>query len=181
MAGSGKARAERQKGRKAIMGKVYTGGIPYALDVKRLMEAFPLEKLEEGSTISHESLVGVLNLAQGSPRYYGVIDSWVRKMRNETGVFMVWAHGDGLTVLSPTGLLGHAETRTRQKIRQTKRAIGIFGWVQQRRDRLNETGKARLDHQIRIANALKAAADSTMKELACELAPVISLPRKKIG
>lgn len=163
------------------MSKLFPGSIPYGLDRERLSAAFPVAELTEGRAISHEALEGALGIPRGTTRYYGVIDSWMRRTRNVTGIYMVWVPGNGVTVLNPAALLGHAETRTRQKIRQTKRAVGIFGWVQQRRDRLDDTGKARLDHQMRIANALRLAAEETSKQMAIELAPVLSLPKRKVG
>ena len=158
---------------------VFTGGVPYKVDVKRLAEALPVAELTEGRMIPHELLEGILNLERGSQRYYGVINSWITTTKNETGIFMVWRPGDGVEVLPPSSVLQHAETRTRQKIRQTGKAIKTFAWVQ--RERLDDTGKARLDHQMRIANALKTAIDGAKRELACELSPVLSLPKRKVG
>ena len=161
------------------MAKIFTGGVPYAIDVKRLSEAFPTDQLTEERVISHEELEGALSMDRGSQRYYGVCNSWIAKVKNETGIYMVWDQGSGIKVLTPAMLLGHAETRTRQKIKQTGRAIKTFAWVQ--RDRLDETGQQRLDHQMRVANALKSAIDTTRRELAVELAPVKCLPKRKVS
>jgi len=160
------------------MSNVFSGGVPYAVDVKRLREAWPIDRLEEGVLVPHEELEAVLNLERGTQRYYGVINSWMGKIRTETGIYMVWTPGDGVRVLAPAGILSHAETRTRQKIKQTGRAIRTFAWVQ--RDRLDEVGQARLDHQQRVAAALKMAIDATRQQLAVELAPARSLPKRSL-
>lgn len=156
--------------------RIITGGVPYALHIKRLQEAWPADKLTEGLTLTHEQLEGALNLPAKSQRYYGVINSWMTKLRNETGIFLAWEVGDGVKVLTPAQVLGHAETRTRQKLKQTGRAIRTFAWVD--RERLDAKGQARLDHQTRVATALKAALDKTRQEMAVELAPVQSLPKR---
>lgn len=151
-------------------------GTPYALDVKRLTEHWPVPELTEGRVIPHEELAGVLNIEAGTQRYYGVVNSWRKRMLKECGVFMVWEASAGVTVLPPAGVLHHAETRTRQKIRQTGKAIRTFAWVD--RERLDDTGKARLDHQMRVAAALQTATDAAKRQLAVELAPIKSLPKR---
>ena len=158
------------------MNKTFTGGVPYAIDVKSLMEAFSIDTLTEGRVIPHDELEATIGSERGSQRYYGVVNSWIGRVKNETGVFLVWDQGTGVRVLDPASVLGHAETRTRQKIKQTGRAIKTFAWV--KRERLDDTGKARLDHQMRVAMALKTAIDTTRKELAVELAPVKCLPKR---
>jgi hypothetical protein len=163
------------------MSKIITGGVPYALDVKRLTEAFPVNDLTEDRVITHEDLEGTIQLRRGTQRYYGVINSWLHKMKQEAGIYMIWEPGDGVKVLNPAGLLFHAETRTRQKIKQTVRAIRIYGHVEQRRDRLDETGRARLDHMVRVANKTKEAIEQARKDMAVELAPVKSLPKRQIA
>jgi hypothetical protein len=159
------------------MNKVFTGGVPYSVDVNRLIESFPADGLEEGRVITHEELEASVGLQRGAQRYYGVINSWISKIKSETGIFMVWEQGDGVRVLAPSGVLEHAETITRQKIKQTKRAVNTFAWV--KRDRLNEVGRQRLDHVMRVGNAIKESIDSARRQLAVELAPVKSLPKRK--
>ena len=161
------------------MGEGFRGGVPYALDLKRLREAFPVPTLTEGRVIKHGQLETVVNVKKGASRYYAVVDAWRAELKNNAGIFVVWERAVGLKVLNPAELLNHAETRTRQKIRQTGKAIRTFAWVD--RNRLDDTGKARLDHQVRVANVVRDALDSAKKELAVSLAPVKSLPRPKVG
>ncbi len=158
---------------------IFKGGMPYGPDVNRLKETFPPStKLTEGTIIPHDALEKVVQQERGTQRYYGVIDSWMTQMRNELSIFMVWEPGQGVKVLNPAEVLQIAETRTRQKIRQTGRAIKTFNWVD--RSRLDEIGKQRLDHQMRVANAIRQSIDSARKELAVDLAPVKSLPKPQL-
>lgn len=156
----------------------FRGGIPYALDVKKLNEAFTTPSLTEGRLITHEMLETVLGEKRATQRYYGVVNSWIHQQRNSNGIFVVWVPAQGIKVLSPSEILEYSETRTRQKIRQTGQAVRTFAWVD--RNRLDETGQKRLDHQMRVTNAMKNALDSAKRELAVELAPVHSLPKPKI-
>ena len=157
---------------------VFNGGLPYGPDVNRLKETFPVAKLAEGTILTHEELEAVVRQKRGTQRYYGVVNSWMKQQKNDNGIFMVWEASTGVKVLDPAGVLHCAETRTRQKIKQTGKAIRTFGWVD--RSRLDETGQKRLDHQMRVASVIKQSIESAKKELAIDLAPVKSLPKPKL-
>ena len=156
-------------------GRPFFGGMPYGMDVKRLEEAFPLSELTEGRVIEHEALSALLGEKRGSSRYYGVINTWIKRTLNANGVYIAWQPGDGLKVLDPAGVLNRAEILTRQKMKQTGRAIKTFAWVD--RTRLDSIGQQRLDHQVRVAQAIAAVLVEKRRELAVELAPIRSLPK----
>jgi hypothetical protein len=166
-----------QKG-ETEMSKLFHGGAPYVIDVRRLMDAFPVPSLEEGRVIKHEQLEGVVNSVKGSQRYYAVINSWIHQMRNSNGIYIIWEPSVGVKVLDPAGILSHAEIRTRQKLRQTGRAIKIYAFVN--RDRLNSIGQQRLDHEMRVASVLGDALRAAKKEMAISLAPIKSLPKPQL-
>ena len=160
------------------MARVFRGGIPYSVDARRLMEAFPVPSLTEGRIIKHEQLEGILAITKGSQRYYAVINSWIAQMKHANGLFLVWEPGLGLRVLDPAGILSFAENRTRQKIRQTGKAVRNFGWVD--RNRLDTLGQQRLDHQLRVVSTIETALNSARKDLAVGLAPIKSLPKPRL-
>jgi hypothetical protein len=160
------------------MSNVFSGGIPYALDVNRLKAAFPVASLNEGVVISHVQLEATIDTPKGTGRYYGVINSWRAEMKNSNAILMEWDPSVGLKVLDPAAILGHAEKRTRQKIGQTVKAIKIFAWVP--RSRLDAIGQQRLDHDVRITNRISESLKRDKKEMAIELAPVKSLPKPKL-
>src|SRR5215813_3632058 len=143
------------------MNRLFRGGVPYAIDVKKLNEAFPVPSLSEGRVIKHSELEAILNQTKGSQRYYGVTNSFIAQMKNTNGIFIIWEPSVGIRVLGPAELLGHAEIRTRQKIGQTDRAIRNFNWVD--RTRLDTTGQQRLDHQLRVASVVRDALNAAKK------------------
>jgi hypothetical protein len=155
--------------------EIFKGGLPYKPDVKRLNEEFPVDQLIEGCVITHEQFEAILQQEHGTGRYYAVINSWIIHQRSENGIYIAWDPGTGVKVLNPAEILNHAETRTRQKLRQTGRAIKTFAWVN--RARLDEIGQKRLDHQLRVASLIKESIESARKQMAVELAPVKSLPK----
>jgi len=158
---------------------IFEGSIPYGPDLRRIEEAFPVPSLSEGRQISHAELEAVTHAKRGSGRYYGVVNAWINRIKNQNGIVMVWQPGDGLKVLDPGEVLAFSESKTRQKMRQTARAFRNFAWVD--RSRLDEVGQRRLDHMMQATSKLKAALDSTRKEIAVELAPVVSLPKRKVS
>jgi len=153
-------------------------GIPYAVDCKRLDEQFPIDQLVEGRLIPHSELETLLDCERATPRYYGVINSWIHRIRSITGIFIVWKAGEGIEILDPAKVLCHTETQVRQKMRQTGRKIRHFSYVD--RKRLDAIGQARFDHDMRVMNAFKQSIESTRKELAVALGPIQSLPKPKL-
>lgn len=157
---------------------VFRGGVPYNIDVKRLTETFPIPSLTEGRVINHAELEEVVRAARGSQRYYSVTNFWIRQMKAANGIFIAWKPGVGVEVLDPAGTLTYAETKTRQKFRQTEKAIGIFSYID--RARLNPLGQQRFDHDQRVLGVYKDATRVAKKDLAVALGPIQSLPKRKL-
>ena len=155
--------------------RVFLGGLPYAIDVKRLEEAFPVSALNEGKTIDHETLEKLLEVKRGTQRYYGIINSWIKRERNQNNVHLAWQPGEGLKVLNPAELLDEGDRKTLKGIRGTIRGISTYAWVD--RNRLDDTGKQRLDHKITVAAKLRDNLISSRTQMAVDLAPVKCLPK----
>ena len=160
------------------MSKTFRGGVPYSVDVRRLTEAFPVPSLTEGRVIKHAQLEEIVNAPKASQRYYGVVNSWIAQMKTANGLFIVWEPATGIKILGPAEILTFAENKTRQKLRQTGKAIRTYGFVD--RNRLDTIGQQRLDHEMRVASVLGDALQSARKEMAVSLAPITSLPKPKL-
>ena len=157
---------------------IFRGGVPYGPDIKRLTDTFPISNLEEGLIITHQELQAVIGLQSKSQRYYAVVDVWRHRMRGDYGINIVWQMGDGVKVLNPAEMLTFAEKRTKQKFRQTGKALQLFDYVEAAR--LDDTGKKRLDHmqvvRVKTSQALKESA----RELSIDLAPIGCLPKRRL-
>ena len=158
--------------------QLFFGGLPYTPDVNKLIEAFPVPTMSEGRTLSHNELTGVLNLKRDS-RYYGVINAWRKKLRDEFRVIVEWDRNNGLVVLDPAKCLTHRERGVQQKGRLLGRSVNRLAHDVDR-TRLDDTGKSRFDHVLMAAAKMKQAAQLGSREMAVELAPVKSLPKPKI-
>src|SRR5262245_45786503 len=84
--------AERQE-------QIYKKGIPYAPDIKRLDEAFPMP--EEGDTLSYEQLAFVLKLEKESTRFRSILTSWRRGLLRSRNIDTEAVARVGIKVLAP--------------------------------------------------------------------------------
>lgn len=160
-------------GKKAQEAAQWLAGVPYGPQVKRLKDAYP--KPEEGLVLSHDELEELLNEERGSQRYYGVVNSWRSYLLKDLGIDSAWVQGEGLKILDPAERLKVGEDQFRHGLRKTKRAFKRTAIIP--RDRLDEIGKQRFDHQMKVMARMSTAAIEAKRELAIELAPVKSLPK----
>lgn len=184
-AGQGKAWVPMaQKERRSSMetnekqgARYWLAGIPYGPQVEKIKRQYP--KPEEGLILSHDDLETLINEKKGTKRYYGIINSWRKYLLNDLGIDTNWIQGKGLKVINPAERLKVGEDNFRQGLRKTRRAFKRTAIVP--RDRLDEIGKQRYDHQIKIMAKIATAAIDAKKELAIELAPVRSLPKASLN
>lgn len=151
-------------------------GIPYGPDIRKLEEAYPSP--EEDQVYTHTDLENLLKITQKTPRYYGVVNSWRRRLRTDRNIDSEWIHGVGLKILNPADRLKESERNVKQGIRHTGRAFRRLAIVP--RERLDTMGQARYDHALAVASKLTQAGRDAGRELAIDLAPVKSLPKPKL-
>jgi hypothetical protein len=151
-------------------------GIPYAPDVRRLEEAYPSP--QEDQVIRHDEFEKLLKIPGKSQRYYGVINTWRKRLRTERNIDSEWLPGIGVKILNPADRLKVSESNVKHGIRHTGRAFRRLAVVP--RDRLDAIGQARYDHAITVASKLTTAGRDAQRELAIDLAPVKSLPKPKL-
>jgi len=151
-------------------------GIPYGPDVRKLEEAFPTP--DEDQVIRHSEFEALIKIPAKTNRYYGVVNAWRRRLRNDRNIDSEWIHGIGLKFLNPADRLKESERNIKQGIRHTGRAFRRLAIVP--RERLDGIGQARYDHAMGVAAKLSQAGRDAKKELAIDLAPVKSLPKPKL-
>lgn len=151
-------------------------GVPYAPDIRKLDEAFPAP--DEDAIIRHAELEALIKVPAKTGRYYGIVNTWRKRLRNERNIDSEWLHGIGLKILNPADRLKESERNIKQGIRHTGRAFRRLATVP--RERLDSVGQARYDHAIGVAAKLTQAGKDAQRELAIDLAPVKSLPKPKL-
>lgn len=151
-------------------------GIPYGPDIRKLEEAYP--NPEEDQVIKSEEFEKVIRVPQKTSRFYGVINTWRRRLRADRNIDSEWVQGVGVKILNPADRLKLSEGNIKQGIRHTGRAFRRLGVVP--RERLDAMGQARYDHAVQVASKLTVAGREAKKELAIDLAPIKSLPKPKL-
>lgn len=151
-------------------------GIPYGPDVRKLEEAFP--NPEEDQVISSDQFESIIRVEQKTARFYGVINTWRRRLRTDRNIDSEWIQGVGVKILNPADRLKVSEGNIKQGIRKTGRAFRRLAITP--RERLDAIGQQRYDHQLQIGAKLTAAGREAKRELAVDLAPVKSLPKPKL-
>lgn len=155
---------------------VVVAGIPYGPDIRKLEEAFP--NPQEDQVIKSEEFEKIIRVEQKTSRFYGVINAWRRRLRNERNIDSEWVPSVGVKILNPADRLKVSETNIKHGIRKTNRAYRRLAITP--RERLDEVGQQRYDHQMQVAAKLVSAGREAKKELAIDLAPVKSLPKPKL-
>jgi len=157
--------------------KFWKGGLPYGPQVKKLEDAYPAP--DEDKIIGHEELEKLTGETKGTPRYYGIVNSWRKRLFNELGIDSAWISGEGVKILPPAERLHASESDFNRGLRKTKRAVRRLAATP--RERLDEIGQQRYDHSAIVMAKMKGEAELAQKQLAVDLAPVKSLPRPKLA
>lgn len=109
------------------MTKMFFGGVPTAMDVRRLNEAFP--DLEEGDEISHSDIEALLELDHKSSRYRTVTSAWRRAMLNDHNIEIGAVAGAGFRCLTPgervSGGIKGVKIGTRKQMRSVRRVMFV--------------------------------------------------------
>ena len=106
------------------MSKMFFSGIPTAIDVRALIEAFPA--LVVGQELAHDEVAEVIAVDAKSSRYRTVTNSWRRQLLAENNIDLGAVAGTGFRVLAPDeritrGVTGF-QSGTRKQMRSIRRA-----------------------------------------------------------
>ena len=151
-------------------------GIPYGPDIRKLEEAFP--NPEEDQVIKSEEFENIIRVPQKTQRFYGVINTWRRRLRTDRNIDSEWLPGVGVKILDPADRLKVSESNIKHGIRKTGRGFRRLAITP--RERLDTVGQQRYDHQLQVGAKLIQAGRDAKRELAIDLAPIKSLPKPKL-
>jgi hypothetical protein len=155
-------RARQGKGAKHIgdeMSKAYFGGLPTAIDVRKLSDSFG--EPDVGRTITHEEIEAALGIEHASNRYRTVVLSWRRKLLSESNIELGAVPGVGFKVLAAderiSGSISSFQCGTRKQMRSVRRAMLV------RTD--DEILRRKQDVMQRTGSAIAAQASVLMKSI----------------
>lgn len=141
------------------MSKAFFGGLPTALDLRRLAEAFP--QIEEGDEITHEEVAEVLEVDQTGNRYRTVTNAWRKQLLNEHNVELGALPGIGFRSLTPServsGGVKGVQSGTRKQLRSVRRVALVRTEDEQLRNKQHLL--------MRYGAALQSMASTMIKEI----------------
>lgn len=141
------------------MSKAYFGGVPTALDVRRLEEHFG--DLKPEAEITHEEVEQIIGVNRTEHRYRTVTNAWRKHMLTQSNIEIGAVNGIGFRVLSDAervagGIKGF-QSGTKKQLRAVRR-VGLV-----RTD--DEILRRKQDVINRLGVAIASQATSMMKEI----------------
>jgi hypothetical protein len=109
------------------MSKVHFGGIPTAVDVRKLLQAFG--EPTEGTEVTHDDIERVISHRRDSHRYRTVTNAWRQQLRRDHNIEMGAVPGVGFRCLNAeervsAGING-IQSGARKQLRSIKRVCSV--------------------------------------------------------
>lgn len=100
-------------------GKVFFGGLPTAIDVKKLEDRFGVP--EEGTLIRHADIEACIGVKWRTPRYTTVLNAWRKKLESPHNLHTAVEPGEGLKILTADEAVDVRRVDWRKNVRGVKR------------------------------------------------------------
>lgn len=153
--------------------RVFTGGVPTAPDVKRLIEKFGSPEPE--TVIGYDAIATVIGAAYGSHRFTSVMTAWKATLLREHNVELGHIDGEAVVALTNEQRTEAAQKRFRQGGRQIgrshRRALMI------RAEECDPITRHKLEHIRRVTGIATQAVAEQSRDLANALKAPEQLPR----
>jgi len=157
-------------------GKVFFGGLPTEMDVKKLLDRF-------GSPgpglIPYEELEAVLGISWRTGRFRLIVKNWRRAMFREMNIDTAISPSAGVQVLQEWERVHVSHKDLKRSIRCARRSYVRVSAV--RVDKLNEQQRTVHDHVVRHTQAVFLASTTHEKDLTASLKAIEQLPRKPVN
>jgi len=137
---------------KAEEGKIGFGGMPTDAEVRQLMERFGVPT--EGEEISYDAITEVIGYGNNPNRWRTVVAAWRKRLFRDSNIIMR-AGGGMFVVLDPAARVDHSISGMKAGARKVRRSERVI--VRTERNRLDEGYKAKYDHAINSASAIRLA------------------------
>lgn len=160
---------------------LFFGGVPTEPDVKKLLEAWPLEQLnrDRGKVITHKEIARVIEEAVRSNRYRTVVTAWRKHLETNADVSLriVAERSVGYRVLHEHERTDHGLRDAKTATRGLKRAAVRVNMVDV--TKLDDAQTKRHDHIARGLAVASSHIDGSLKKIRAELKGVVALPHRR--
>jgi hypothetical protein len=136
--------------------KTFFGGIPTAVDVKKLQEKWPVQEMNPGDIFLYSDVSALIKADIRSNRFKTVTNKWRRDLEHSDGVLIGTADSDKFVVLSDSQKLNLSGSKLRTAGRAVRRSIVVHAFTN--RKKLTEAEQATYDHQQQVQAKIAAAA-----------------------
>ena len=131
-------------------GKVFFGGLPTDLDVKKVVDAVGLPTT--GQLVTYEQLEEILGPKKNNGRFYSVVNAWRGMLRREHNLISEGIRDQGILFLDPSRRIDHVRRKTAQAGRAIRRGYLVAAATD--REDLKTEEIRKLDHVLALTGAL---------------------------
>ena len=136
-------------------------GVPYQVDVDRIVRIWPVSKMKVGMKIEYSSIEELCGLEYRTARWCGVTDAWRRQVERESGLIVgCIAHEKAFVVLNSTERVHLADSKVRTAGKAIRRAVRVASRTGD--DGLSDEDKRRRDHLVIAGAKLQAAHEAAL-------------------
>ena len=110
---------------------LFFGGVTTKPEVRRLMEAFPLESLEPGFQIPYGEITKIIGAEPRSNRFRTVTNSWRKLLRSEHSIIVdPSSHFSGVfEVLNDSKKVAKVGKKIKSSVKMVREAVFVAGTV----------------------------------------------------
>ena len=142
----------------------YFGGIPTALEIKKLRDAYPENMMKHGDIISYDDVSLIIGARPKTSRFKVITWRWRSLIEKDTGIRIGAFDGTYFKVLNESEKLEFIQNKKRSVTRQMRKNLIRTSYVD--RSKLTQKEKEALDHEAMNAkNMLASQQLRTYKEL----------------
>jgi hypothetical protein len=146
-------------------GRVWFGGLPTDVDVKKIEEAV---EVEVGHLVAYERLEEILGLTRHEGRFRSVVGAWRSKLRRERNI-LTRGNGDGVLVCDQGQRVDLVDDKTARALRAV-RSAHVDAARTERVD-LSTAEARRLDHAQSLTGSMLTHAKRLAAEQKAALGP----------
>lgn len=127
--------------------KVFMGGVPTDIEIRRLREKYPETDLAEGQIITHEEIESIIQERRDSYRYKTVTLRWRKLVEHLSGKILGPVLGVGLKVLNDGEKVTLSSSKLKSAGRLSRRSYNVLSLVDTKA--LNKQELVEYDHSLK--------------------------------
>lgn len=124
--------------------KVFYGGIPTDIDIRKLVDAYPMERMKAGDKYTYSEVGKLIGVSQADHRFRTVTNRWRGMVERETGKRIGAYEGEFFRVMTEPEKVEALQNKRKSIVKQVNKNIRRANLVD--RKKLSEEMCRTLDH-----------------------------------